>query len=160
MNAQELRDKYWSLYEYMANSKKPENMKTFGRVMTTMMDDMIASSPSKAEEYINKLESVKWNNYLTPAEADKIVSQMEPKAPWSREQWRQTMEASGFQLEEWPCYNKCALYTTMNMIMSDSSDTLVKYVGSNDLFRAVYALAVDKLKDKDGMYNVRVYFGL
>ena len=160
MTAQELKDKYWSLYEYMANSKKPENMKTFGRVMTTMVDDMIQSSPSKAEEYINKLEAVKWNQFLTPMEADKIVSQMEPKAPWSREQWKSAMEQHGYELEEWPCYNRCALYTTMNMIMSDSSDTLTKYVKNEDLFKAVYELAVDKLKDSDKKFMIRQYFGV
>ena len=40
MSTQELKEKYWSLYEYMANSKNTENMKTFGRVMTQMMEDM------------------------------------------------------------------------------------------------------------------------
>jgi hypothetical protein len=48
MNAQELRERYWSLYEYMANSKNPDNMKAFGRVMTSMVEEMIQSSPSKA----------------------------------------------------------------------------------------------------------------
>lgn len=160
MNAQELKEKYWSLYEYMANSKDPKNMKTFGNVMTTMMEDMIASSPSKAEEYINKLESIKWKNYLTPAEADKIVAAMEPKAPWSREQWKSAMEQEGFDLEEVPCYNRCALYVTMNMIMSDSSETISKYVSSEDQFGFVYSLAVDKLKDSDGKFMIRHYFGV
>lgn len=158
MTPQELKEKYWSLYEYMANSKDPKNMKTFGRVMTSMMNDMIAGNPSKAEEYIGKLESVKWKNYLTPAEADKIVAAMDPKAPWSRDVWRQSMEQQGYALEEWPCYNRCALYVTMNMIMSDSSATLTKFVNGGDLFKAAYALAVDKLKDKDARFNVRNYF--
>ena len=158
MNAQEMKEKYWSLYEYMANSKKPENMKAFGRVMTAMMEDMIQSNPTKAEEYINKLEGVKWKNYLTPAEADKIVAAMNPKAPWSREQWKAAMEQSGFPLEEWPCYNRCALYATMNMIMSDSSATLSRFVDNGNLFKLVYNLAVDKLKDQDERFAIRNYF--
>ena len=149
-----------ALYEYMANSKKPENMKAFWRVMSTMMADLIANSPSKAEEYINKLEAIKWCNYLTAAEADKIVSQMLPAAPWSREQWRQAMISHELELEEWPCYNRCALYVTMNMLMSDSGETLKKIVGTGDLFTAVYQLAVDKLKDADSRFNVRRYFGV
>ena len=160
MTAQELKEKYLALYEYMANSKKPENMKAFGRVMTTMMEDMIVASPAKAEEYIMKLEAIKWCNYLTPAESDKIVAAMSPAAPWTREQWRQAMLNHGFELEEWPCYNRCALYATMNMIMSDSSETLKKIVGDGDLFVAVHGLAVDKLKDADGRFNVRRYFGV
>ena len=151
-------EKYHGLYDYMAQSGKPENMKAFGVVMTAMMEDMAQSNPAKAEEYVNRLEAVKWNNYLTPTEADKIIAGMEPKAPWTREQWRAAMEQNGFEMEEWPCYNKCALYVTMNMIMSDSSTTLSKYVDANDLFKAVHDLAVDKLKDKDKMFNIRKYF--
>lgn len=158
MNTQELREKYLAQYEYMANSRDTKNMKVFGRVMTTMIEDMIQNSPSKAEEYINKLEAVKWKNYLTTAEADKIVTQMEPKAPWSSEQWRQSMERQGLPMEEWPIYNKCALYTTMNMIMSDSSETLENFVQGDKMFKVVHELALDKLKDKDGKFEIRRYF--
>lgn len=158
MNAQELRERYWSLYEYMANSKNPDNMKAFGRVMTSMVEEMIQSSPSKAEEYISRLESVKWKNYLTMNEADKIVNAMEPKAPWSREQWRQAMEQHGYALEEWPCYNRCALWVTMNMIMSDSSDAIAEFIDDENMFEFVYKLAVSKLKDADGRFVIRQYF--
>ena len=68
------------------------------------------------------------------------------------------MENAGYPLEEWPCYNKCALYVTMNMIMSDSSATLSHFVNSGELFKLVHELALDKLKDKDGVFNVRRYF--
>ena len=155
-----MREKYSGLYNYMSMSKDPKNMKIFGHVMTVMMDDMIASNPQKAEEYIAKLESVKWKNYLTPSEADMVVAHMEPKAPWGRDQWMQAMEQSGFELEEWPRYNRCALYATMNMVMSDSGDTLKKYVEEENLFEIVYDLAVDKLTDEDGRFQVRSYFGL
>lgn len=48
----------------------------------------------------------------------------------------------------------------MQMIMSDSSETLSKYVEQEDLFPLVYDLAVDKLTDKDGVFNIRHYFGV
>lgn len=160
MTQQELKERYWSLYEYMANSNKPENMKLFGRVMTQMMDDMILSSPSKAEEYIDRLEAIKWKNYLTPKEAEKIVAGMEPKAPWSREQWKVAMEQHGYPLEKEPCYNRCALWVTMNMIMSDSSETIAMYVDNGNMFKLVHDLAVDKLTDHDGVFNIRHYFGV
>ena len=158
--AQELKDKYYELYEYMASSKDPKNMKAFGHVMNEMYEWFVANKPDAAQEWVDKLEAIKWKNYLTPTEADKIVAAMKPNAPWTRDQWKAAMEKSGFELEEWPCYNKCALYTTMNMLMSDSSETLTKLVGSDKLFDAVHALAIDKLKDSDGMFNVRVYFGV
>ena len=160
MNAQELKERYSSLYDYMATSRNPEYMKVFGRVMTCIMEDMIANNPSKAEEYIDKLESIKWDNYLTPKEAESIVSKMMPKAPWSREQWKVVMERHGYKLENNPHYNRCALWVAMNMIMSDSSETLAKYVSGDKLFDAVYELAIDKLTDKDGVFRVRTYFGV
>ena len=158
MNQQELREKYYSLYDYMAESKKTENMKAFGRVMSMMMDDMILSNPSKAEEYINRLECIKWKNYLTPKEAEAIVSKMDPKAPWTREQWTATMQKYGYPLEKEPFYNRCALWATMNMIMSDSSNTLAMYVDNDTMFKLVHDLAVDKLTDQDNKFNIRTYF--
>lgn len=160
MTAQELKEKYDELYAYMAQSKDPKNMMAFGHVMNEMMDWLIANKIDAAQAWVEKLESIKWRNYLTPSEADKIVASMEPKAPWTRDQWKQAMEASGFELEEWPCYNRCALFTVMEMIMSDSSSTLTKYVDGEHLFEAVHALAVDKLKDPDKRFSVRAYFGL
>jgi hypothetical protein len=160
MGAEEMSQKYRELYERMAGSKNPENMKLFGRVMSEMMAWLIFNKPDMAQEWIEKLEAVKWNNYLTPKEADKIVVGMEPKAPWTRDQWRQAMEQNGYALEQEPCYNRCALYTAMQMIMSDSSETLSKYVGNGDLFPMVHDLAVDKLTDKDNVFNIRRYFGV
>lgn len=55
---------------------------------------------------------------------------------------------------------KCALWVTMNMIMSDSSDTLADYVPEDRIFNFVHDLAVDKLTDQDGVFSVRKYFGL
>jgi len=160
MTQEEMKKEYMALYEYMANSKDPKNMKTFGRVMTTMIEDMIASNPNKADEYISRLESVKWKQYLTQSEADKIVASMEPKAPWTREQWNEAMQKNGFEVEEWPYYNRCALYVTMNMIMSDSSESIKKYIEEDHLFNFVHALALDKLKDKDGKFKIREYFNV
>ena len=156
----DLRQKYTELYEHMAMSKKPEYMKTFGKVMTEMFDWFAVNKPNAAQEWIEKLESIKWKNYLTPAEAEDIVSEMNPKTPWSREQWRNTMERHGFDLEREPCYNRCALWVTMSMIMSDSSSTLEKYIDEEQMFKAVYDLAVDKLTDKDGKFNIRHYFSI
>ena len=124
MNAQELKSAYNDLYGYMANSKDPANMKAFGKVMTEMYMWYADNKPEAANEWLEKLSAIKWNNYLTPKEAEKIVSEMEPKAPWSREQWRAAMEQNGYPLEEEPYYNRCALWVTMNMIMSDSSATM------------------------------------
>lgn len=160
MTQQELKDKYWSLYEKMASSRKTEYMMAFGRVMNDMMEDMISNNTSKAEEYISRLECIKWNNYLTQREAQAIVDRMEPKAPWTREQWMAAMQQHNYEMDKEPCYNRCALWVTMNMIMSDSSNTLSKYVSDGELFSLVHSLAVDKLTDADKVFNIRKYFNL
>ena len=155
-----MRNEFYDLYNMMANSKKVSYMHTFGVVHKEMMEWMIANKPELAQEWLSKLESIKWKNYLSPKEADDIIAKMEPAAPWSREQWRQAMEDHGYDLEEEPYYNRCALYVAMNMIMGDSSDTLKKYIGDSDLFEVVYDLALDKLLDIDGNFSIRLYFDL
>lgn len=166
MSANEMREKYAMLYDYMANSNKTKYMKAFGNVMNDMMDWMIANKPELAMDEIEKLESIKWNNYLTTNEAEEIVSNMIPKAPWSREVWSQAMDSLGFPKEEEPYYNSCALWVEMNKIMSDHSETLASKVWNmplneipkEKLLVAVHALAVDNLKDKDSNYSIREYF--
>ena len=59
MNATELKEKYCELYEYMAQSKDPKNMKAFGHVMNEMMDWLIANKPEAAQAWIEKLEAIK-----------------------------------------------------------------------------------------------------
>ena len=165
MNANEMREKYAMLYDYMANSNKTKYMKAFGNVMNDMMDWMITNKPELAMNEIEKLESIKWNNYLTTSEADEIVASMIPKAPWSKEAWSSAMDSLGFKKEEEPYYNSCALWTTMNMVYSDSAHTIASIMGKTidevpkeAMVKAAYGLAIDKLKDKDSFFSVRDYF--
>lgn len=160
MNAQEIKNAYSDLYGYMAQSKDPANMKAFGKAMTEMFMWFADNKPEAAMEWLDKLSAIKWRNYLTPSEADKIVAAMEPKAPWNRDQWKGAMEQHGFEMEEEPYYNKCALYTIMNMIMSDSSKSISEYVEGDKMFAFVHSLAIDKLRDRDGNFSIRKYFNL
>lgn len=163
MNAQELKERYANLYDTMKYSGKTENMKLFGSVMNEMMDYIIQKNPSDAEKWIDKLASIEWKNYLTPSEAEEIVSDMIPEAPWSREVWNKAMDSYGLEKMDKPYYNSCALWVTMNMIMSDHSHTLSKAMGvepENIPVEVMYSLAVDLLRDKDGRFNVRTYFCL
>ena len=166
MNLTELKDRYTGLYDYMANSRDPKNMKAFGRVMTEMMDVMLAKMPDVAEDMIDKLEAIKWKQYLTPKEAEKIVAGMDPKAPWSRDVWKSTMESFGLPLEDAPFYNRCALWVEMNKMCSDFGDEIAGLLGKTltsndkDIITACYKMALKTLRDKDGIYNIRSYFGL
>lgn len=160
MTAEEMKKEFYALYNKMANSNKVEFMHVFGEVHKEMMEWFISNKPDMAAEWLGKLESIKWDNYLTKKEAQAIVENMKPQAPWSYEQWKAAMEQHKFDLEDEPYYNKYALWVTMNMKMSDSSETLAKYVAEDKLFEAVYDLAVDNLVDEDMRFCVRSYFGL
>ena len=166
MNTTDLKDRYLGLYDYMAQSRDPKNMKAFGTVMTQMMDYLIQAKPDVAEDMIDKLESIKWHQYLTPKEAEAITAKMDPKAPWSRDQWRTAMESFGLPLEEPPYYNRCALWTEMSKMYSDFGDEIAALLGKpltptdKDIIAACYKMALKTLKDKDGVYDIRRYFNV
>lgn len=160
MNQEEMINEFSALYNIMANSNNVANMHTFGQVHKKMFEWFAANKPDMAAEFLDELSSIEWDNYLTPKEAEKIVNGMKPEAPWKRDQWKQAMEQHHFALEKVPYFNSCALWVVMNMKMSDSGDTLARYIGSDKLFEAVYHLAVDSLTDADGKFNVRKYFNL
>ena len=155
-----MKNEFNELYELMASSNDVANMRTFGDAHKEMMEWFIANHPDLAEKWIEKLSAVKWINYLTPQEAERIVKGMEPAAPWNREQWRQAMEGKGYDLSDEPYYNPCALWTVMDMIMSDSGETISRYVAADKVFDFVYELAVDKLTDEDEVFSVRKYFSV
>lgn len=155
------------LYDYMSTSKNPAYMIVFGEVMTEMMNWMIYNKPEAAEEWLEKLDSIRWKNYLTSKEAETIISKMEPSARWSKDTWKRAMESLGLPMEETPCYNACSLWVEMNKVYSDSAASIAKIMGvpigsvkEEDMVRATHALAIDNLKDEDDVYSIRHYFRL
>ena len=164
--SQELKDRYMGLYDYMANSRDPQNMKAFGCVMTKMMDWLIANKPDVAEEMIDKLEAIKWNQYMTRKEAENIIARMKPDAPWKYDAWKSAMEGFDLPLEDAPYYNCCALWVEMNKMYSDFGEEIASLLGKplsptdKDIIAACYKMALKTLRDKDGVYNIRSYFGL
>ena len=159
-----MKERYDALYDFMAQSRDPKNMKAFGCVMNEMMDYLVANKPDVAEEMIDKLEAIKWHQYLTPKEAEKIVAGMEPKAPWSRDVWQKTMTDFGLPLEEQPYYNRCALWVEMNKMYSDFGEEIAALrevplsPTNEEIISACYKMALKTLRDKDGIYNIRKYF--
>ena len=76
------------------------------------------------------------------------------------------MTSLGLATDEKPYYNDYALYVAMNQVVSDHGCTIakilgkedVKEIGSDHLVKYAHSLAIDLLKDKDGVYNIREYF--
>lgn len=160
------KKKFDELYNYIVSSRDTKNMRMLGWVMKAMMYQTIDAHPQMAEEYIGILESVKWDNYLTEKETEAVIAAMSPAPKWTRQQWSKMMSATlEHPMECVPCYNSNALCVTMCMIDSDSGKTIGKMMGkegvaTNDMeyFEAVLQFAIDKLKDEDGVFNIRRYF--
>jgi len=165
MNTQEMQEKYKELYAKMASSQKPEYMKLFGKVMTEMMHSAIQKNPSEAQQWIEELGAIEWKNYLTPKEAETIVTEMIPDAPWSRDTWNKAMDSYGLLKEEMPYYNSCALWVMMNAEYVKHGKTLEKMLGmalddmpTDELLKNIQMLALDSLKS-DGV-SIRHMYGV
>lgn len=166
MEAKEIMSKFDELYGMMASSTNVKYMHTFGDAMRCMMNDMAAKHPELAQEYLDKLCAIKWKNYLTKNEALDIIGKMNPEATWNMQTWTNAMTGLGLATEEKPYYNDYALYVAMNQVVSDHGCTIAKILGKEDvkdidtehLVKYAHSLALDLLKDKDGVYNIREYF--
>lgn len=152
-----MKETFDNLYNFIIESEDPKKMHMLGCVLKSMMYKLIDGNPGIAKEFIEKLEAVKWTNYLTAKEADYIVLNMDPKPVWSRNTWDTLIK--NYIKSDTPFYNEHALYVTMCMLSSDSGETLKSVVpDAETLFGLIYKLAIDKLKDKDGKFNIRKYF--
>ena len=160
-----LQERFYELLENLSSTENENNLRLFNSVMNDMMSDLISKNPSEAQKYIEKLEAIKWRNYLTKEEAEKIVSSMNPKAPWSMQEWKENIIAFGQPLEECPYFNEYALYTEMSKVYSDHAETIAGAMDSlldkadkAKMLKTVYLMALDNLTDVDEKYDIRKYF--
>lgn len=166
MEAKEMRMEFEKLYSIMANSNEPKYMHVFGDVMKDMMDCIINTNSELAQEFVERLSAIKWFNYLTSKEAMSIVNEMTPSAIWDISSWQQVMGEIETPIEEAPYYNAYALFVVMNQVVSDHGESIayikgaenVKDINQEELAMYAYRFAIDLLKDKDGVYDVRGYF--
>ena len=162
MTQQELKERFDMLYGYMSTSNEPRYMRLFGEVMKEMMDWMIKNQPSAAEQWIETLCAIRWEQYLSKAEAIKVFNALIPKGAWSYEVWHRAMEELGLEMEREYVFNCYALWLVMNAIHSDDGQVLAELLGiePSDVtdakyIKTIHRLAVNKLTDTDGFYSVR-----
>jgi hypothetical protein len=168
MTQEEMTKEFYALYNMMANSQNPSYMHVFGMATQEMFKWFVANKPELAQEWLEKLESIRWHQYLSQKEAEKIVDGMVPKAPWKRDVWKQAMTQLDLPMEEEPYYNSCALWTEMNKQYSDHAQTIadnilkkpLAEIPAEQIVPGIRAMALDLLKDKDHVYNIREYFHL
>jgi hypothetical protein len=165
-NTEAMMEKFDKLYQKMSVSDKVEDMKLFGKVMREAVRELASVRPEIAEELIEELSAIEWKNYLTRREAEEIVSKMEPEAKWSRDQLERSLRSDGLMMEEEPYYNDYALWVEVSKIYSDSGRTLREHLeragmgSESELVKLIYGLAIDHLKDRDGVFDIRKYFGI
>ena len=158
MTQQEIIEKYQSLKEYMIESRDPDNMMLFGDVMDNLIERLAKNDTAFAEREVEKLEAMKWEQYLTKSEAEDIITHMDPPAPWNYATWSQALENANLDREDDGVYNEYALWVVMNGIMSDHKESLTEFIPSDQLLKFVYTQAVETLTDKDGKFDVREYY--
>lgn len=158
-------ERFDEVYDDMVASKDVKKMHELGKAFCWLMSQVSASNPKLAREVVEKLEASAWNNYLSENEAVEIVSQFVNQngskgAKWSYSQFVQLVESIDGVIEDKPYYNRYALWVTVNMIYSDHYRVLSEFIDDDKLRKAIYKLAVEKLRDPDRPCFIREYFGL
>ena len=170
MTAEELYQQFFNRYKGIIQGRTEEDMIRLGTMTQRVMQWLCVYEPDIAAQAIAILDgedSQQCHNYLSGHEASEIVRQMEPQPQWPLRQVLDMLGNAGYATDDPPYFNNYALATTMCMILSDSGQTLQRIIGSpshpatsEELLASVYQLAVDKLKDNDGKFNIRKYFDL
>lgn len=161
MNA--LMQRYEELYAMMATSTDIVKMQVFGEAEKWAFGKMSERDPALAQVWLDKLEPVMWNNYLSKAEAEAIVSKFinadgTMGAHWSYDTMRSAVESLGAMMSEEPFFNCWALWATMNMLYSDHAKSVNDFVAKEEQVKFYYSMAIEKLKDADRPHFVREYF--
>jgi len=161
----DMKRRYEELYNNMASSKDVTKMIIFGNAEKWVFGELLAQNPRLAERWLEKLEASCWNNYLTKTEAEEIVTTLinqngSKGGKWSYMQFEAAVKSLNGMMEDKPYYNNYAMWATANMLYSDHAKSLSEFVQEKDMPKAIYLLAVEKLKDVDHPRFAREYFGL
>ena len=139
--------RYEELYAMMATSTDIIKMQVFGEAEKWAFGKMSERDPALAQVWLDKLEPVMWNNYLSKAEAEAIVSKFINAdgtigAHWSYDTMRSAVESLGAVMSEEPFFNCWALWATMNMLYSEMTGQPLEVI-ERDTDRDNYMSAED-----------------
>lgn len=169
MNKDEILYKFGVLLDETVAENDKENLSVSYAMFKKAICLLAAVDAKQACEFVECFEgTLKYYNYLTESEAEKVVNSFinqddsrgpkwdDPNELFSR------IEEMGGQVEVEPHYNKWALYVTANKFSSDQHSVITKWVGGDKdkYLEACYELAVTQLEDKDKLNWVRWYFGV
>lgn len=162
---EDMIQRYLKLYDDMATSGKPEKMHIFGKADIWGFKKMAEISPENAQCWLDKVEAMLWQNYLSKSEAIEIVNKFVNSdgsrgAHWSYETFKSAVESLGEKMSDEPFYNCWALWVTANMLYSDHYNSVKEFVPKEEMPRYFYMQSVEKLKDADRPRYIRHYFHL
>ncbi len=167
MDKQQMEQQFLSRYDSIIQSGDTRQMERLGAMVKRVMGWMFKFEPQVAAQALALLDdntATDYANRLTEQEAKNIVSQMVPQPAWTMQGLTASLQSMGLPGDVPPHFNLWALLTTMLMIQSDEGESLKEAIHANDrderLLRLVYKLAVNRLEDQDGKFNIRKYFGL
>ncbi len=171
MNTDELKERYQYLYDKMKTSREVEKMIIFGKAEQKMFAKLAYSNPNMAKEWLNMLEAVCWNNFLTEEQAEqlasKIINQDQSVGPhWTMDVFFSVVPKLGGNLEEEPYYNRYALWLVANSHYSDFARSTAEDMGyrtpeevpQEKMALSMYRKAVESLKDIDKLHYVTSYY--
>lgn len=163
MEKKEIEQQFKQRYDEIIESRDERQMERLGAMVKRVMAWITRNVPELAEQALAMLDE-ETRNQLTIQEAHDIVTRMDPRPQWSIAQLEDTLTQMNLTVEEPPYFNRWALLTTMLMIQSDEGDTLSKMMNtsksSERMVTVIYQLALCRLKDLDGRFNIRKYFDL
>ena len=167
MDKQQMQQQFLARYDSIIQSGDTRQMERLGAMVKRVMGWMFKYEPQVAAQALALLDddtATDYANRLTEQEAKNIVAQMVPKPTWTMQGLTDSLQSMGLPGDVPPHFNLYALLTTMLMIQSDEGESLKEAIHANDrderLLRLVYKLAVNRLEDQDGKFNIRKYFGL
>ena len=171
MTKEERYQQFLDRYESIIRGGITGEMELLGEMTKRIMRWLINYEPEIATQAIalldGEINKQECRNYLTEQEARSIVDGMVPSPKWELERLEEMLRNAGLPTDEPPYFNRWALLTDMCKIQSDSFDTLKSIIGSpshpatsEEMLAAIYKLALNDLRDKDGKYNIRKYFDL
>lgn len=171
MNLEEMKSRYQYLYDLMASSKDPAKMMVFGKAEHHMFDKLATSNPQMAKEWLEMLEPIMWNNYLTAEQAEKLAADIinqdaSPGPFWPMDVFFTVVTKLGGKLEDEPYYNKYALWLVANAHYSDFAQSTAEDMGYNSpeevpadkMALSMYKKAVESLKDIDRKHYIANYY--
>lgn len=168
-----MEERYRHLTAEAVSSKDKKKMQALAGAADAAFGELAATNPELAQDWIDRLEAVEWDNYLSAKEARTVVSgfvsQDGVKGPhWQYGDILKTAEDMGISADSRPHYNSYALFAVTNMVYSDHARSIAADMGHKSpadvqpdkMARSCVGKAVEMLEDPDGGFDSRRYFRL